>query len=193
MYCNYLERNVEKKEVKRKVAEMQKELQKAVKKKEKSSMAKARRKGKKAAEEAAQKATETKELKLAAEVKELKKRLAVYEPGGDVRANPTRDTMVVTEKKKRHKQRSSTWRRRSNALRKAGIGIHGDAAGYMADLLSQVTSTHKKVDAILALPVVQARWEFVSVASVLLFVLYINCLNEAPHTRTCTHTHGGLG
>ena len=62
------------------------------------------------------------ELKLAAEVKELKKRLAVYEPGGDVRANPTRDTMVVTEKKKRHKQRSSTWRRRSNALRKADMG-----------------------------------------------------------------------
>ena len=95
--------------------------------------------------------------------------------------------------KKRHPQRSPLWRKRSNALRKAGIGIHGDAQGYMTDLLSQVSSTHKKVDAVLALPVVQARWAFVSVASVFLFVLYFNLPNEAPCTRTCTHTYGDVG
>ena len=171
-YVNRLEKDVDKESKKRSEA-LQKEIKAANRKKLKLSYQKARRKGEGAAKDAAKEASLRKVQKLEAQVKAMKKKLAVYEPGtlrGDPAKKPTRHTMVGREKG--NMRRTPLWRKRSNALRKAGIAIHGDEEGYWCDLLAQVTYKRAKIDQLLDMPKVKDRCEN-TVFALFVFVLMI--------------------
>ena len=153
-HCNWLEKRW-KDELEGEKKKVEKEVEKKMRGRQKTAMQKARRKGQKAAKEDAAKEMGGKVAELRGRVKELKKVQVKAPAGGRQKEDATRPSMV--EMANGRPRPDKEWKKRSAALRKAGIAIHGDAEGYNCDLLSQVTATPPKIDALLNLPVVASR------------------------------------
>jgi hypothetical protein len=64
------------------------------------------------------------------------------------RLAPTRP-VKKKEKGKLHPQRSSVWKERTKQMRQAGIAIHGDKAGYLADVIYVATNSNSRIGALL--------------------------------------------
>ena len=70
---------------------------------------------------------------------------------------PTRPTMMEKVKGKANVQRTSNWQKRSQAMATAGRMIHGDAEGFLCDILYHATCTETRIDSILEMPRVVDR------------------------------------
>ena len=84
---------------------------------------------------------------------------------GKVIGQPTRPTMVEKVKGKANLQRTSNWNKRSRAMATVGKMIHGDAEGFLCDILYQATSTEKRIDSILEMPRVVDRLVLPAISS----------------------------
>ena len=84
-------------------------------------------------------------------------------------------------------RRTPLWRRRSSALRKSGIAIHGDEEGYWCDLLAQVTYKRAKIDQLLDMPKVKDRCENTVFACLYVVCICPDYLIKKTHAYTYTY------